>query len=461
MTETTTPSEQRPCDSVALLPATVVADERRLLLSVMRIFLGVQVLSLSFAALAFMEHDSPLHATDAVWGMLALTASLLVGTALPFSRHDIFLRVSLGALLLLPALGQGLALLHSVRAFQKMAIELTFLLAVPVVLIAWRSSFRWVVGLTVLVSAIDACLLAISPIAGEELELMIHLVIDRTVVLLIVGYVVSRLVREQRRQHGLLERANRQLGYHAASLEHLTVSRERNRMARELHDTLAHTLSAIAVQLEATNSAWKSVGVSSGTAPVAGADSPTFSGTEGQALGVPSANIATMLQQAHQLARSGLVDVRRALRELRASPIDDLGLVLAIRALAEQLEERTGAVVGLELPAASLDLPKDTEQGIYRIVQEALLNVERHAGAKRVRLELSVRSESITVAVDDDGCGFDGHQVPEGKYGLVGLQERGALLGGRLSIDSSPGAGTSIRLELALSSQSDKVAGSL
>lgn len=232
-------------------------------------------------------------------------------------------------------------------------------------------------------------------------------------------------------------------------------------MARELHDTLAHTLSAIAVQLEATNSAWKSVGVSSGTAPVAGADSPTFSGTEGQALGVPSANIATMLQQAHQLARSGLVDVRRALRELRASPIDDLGLVLAIRALAEQLEERTGAVVGLELPAASLDLPKDTEQGIYRIVQEALLNVERHAGAKRVRLELSVRSESITVAVDDDGCGFDGHQVPEGKYGLVGLQERGALLGGRLSIDSSPGAGTSIRLELALSSQSDKVAGSL
>jgi signal transduction histidine kinase len=392
-------------------------------------FLALQAVSYGVAAVAFTQHDSPRHAVYAVHGLLAVSLCLLAASFLRLALRPAFAGVAVGILCFLPALGQMLALMQGAAAFEKMSIELTFLLTVPLVLAAWKYSFRIVVGLTLATGMLDACILAASPLQREQLELMAHLLADRTLALLIIGYVVSRLAREQRDQNASLERANTELGRYAMSLEHLGASRERNRVARELHDTLAHTLSAIALQLEAasTERTWD------------------------------ASKAEDRVRQAREMARSGLVDVRRALRELRACPIDDLGLVLALGTLGEQVAERTGASLSVALPERPVDLPKEVEQGLYRIVQEALSNVERHAGAKQVRLELRIDAGAIELSVEDDGSGFERSELPGGTYGLLGLEERAALLGGTLSIRSAPGAGTSIRLVVAAGVIQDRV----
>lgn len=396
------------------------------MLVVLRVFLGVQSFTFAVTGIAFLGHDSPQHAALSVWGMFAVVGVLLCASITRLVNQRWFDPLALGITFLLPAIGQGLALHQGPASFEKIGIELAFVLAVPVVLLAWRYPFRLVVALTLGGALVDGVLLAVSPLHGGVRELLGHVILDRTVALLIVGYVVSRLVGAQRREHAALEEAHGHLRRFASSLEQLSASRERNRVARELHDTLAHTLTAIAVQLEATCSEWKR----------------------------DPKSVEQMLSGATELARSGLSDVRRALRELRASPLDDLGLVLSIQTLAEQCRERTGACVELELPAPALSLPGDVEQGLYRIVQEGLSNIERHARAQRVELGLKVGDQRVSLRIVDDGCGFDPAQVPQDRYGLIGLRERAALLGGDIVVRSVHQQGTSIELELELAARS-------
>ncbi len=398
--------------------------ERQPVLFVLRIFLGVQSVIFAAAGFAFLGHDSPNHAAPSVWVMLAMSGSLGISTALPVARSRWFLSTAFAITLLLPAVGQALALRQGPAAFEKMSIELAFLFVVPLVLVAWTYSFRVVVGLALGLALVEAVILCFSPLGVEGRELLGHLLVDRTLVLIIVGYVVSSLVGAQCRQHAALEEAHQRLRRSAAGLEQLSISRERNRMARELHDTLAHTLTAITVQLEAANTESKR--------------------DPGRA--------EAMVRSAGETARAGLFEVRRALRELRASPIEDLGLVMSIRTLAEQHRERTRATVDLRLPEATLSLPSEVEQGLYRIVQESLSNVERHAGARAVALELDVDDSRLVLRVTDDGCGFDPTTVPPDRYGLTGLRERASLLGARLMLRSSPGQGSSVELELTLPS---------
>src|SRR5262249_44816572 len=157
---------------------------------------------------------------------------------------------------------------------------------------------------------------------------------------LLIGYIITNLRKAQREKEQALVAANAKLTDYAAAIEQLAVSRERNRLARDMHDTLAHTLSAVSVQLEAADSIWQS--------------SP---------------------QEAHRLmeeslasARNGLGETRRALRALRSSPLDDLGLALALRDLAEATAERAGWQLDLQL-ADDLNLPPELEQNIYLIAQ--------------------------------------------------------------------------------------------
>jgi two-component system NarL family sensor kinase len=199
---------------------------------------------------------------------------------------------------------------------------------------------------------------------------------------------------------------------------------ERNRLAREIHDTLAQALAALALQLEVTD------------ALAAGHDDARLSATVARALA---------------LARSALDEARRSVLDLRAAPLEGRSLADALERLAEETRAAArdaGHALDLRVVCTGTDraeLPAALEVGLYRIAEQALANVLRHAGARsaRVRLTRGERGE-VRLRVEDDGAGFDPAAVPTGRFGLVGMSERARLLGGALTVETAPGAGTTI-----------------
>jgi two-component system NarL family sensor kinase len=196
---------------------------------------------------------------------------------------------------------------------------------------------------------------------------------------------------------------------------------ERNRLAREIHDTLAQGLAAITLQLET-------------------ADALLESG------GDPS-KIDSAVQQALLLARANMEEARRSVLDLRAAPLENRDLS---EALARLVESSAGVDIRYEASGTPSPLPVRIEAGLYRIAQEALANVVQHAGARHAVIRLATRSEQVRLTIEDDGKGFDLSQIPAGRFGLVGLTERARLLGGSLQIHSSPGSGTLVEVEVPL-----------
>ena len=306
-------------------------------------------------------------------------------------------------------------------------------LFVMILMSAWVYRFR-----TVLIFIIGASLLnllaytvAFGLTPSLEVENFRQLVLVNmffVIVFGLVGYVVSRLSLVEQARREKLTTANHQLAQYAGNLEELTVSRERNRMARELHDTLAHTLSGLSVQLETARAFWD----------------------------VDEEMAKELLDQSLAATRSGLQETRRALQSLRATPLEDLGSVLALKGLAESAESRTGLKLNLDLPSEPLNLTPAIEQAIYRIAQEAVNNVIKHATAQTLTMTLKT-NQQIELVVADDGVGFSVHSelakaadnlAENGHYGLVGLHERAALVNGTVTIDSKPQHGTTVTLTI-------------
>ena len=232
-------------------------------------------------------------------------------------------------------------------------------------------------------------------------------------------------VSRARAEHLLaaLEHSHQQLQVYAAQVGELAVAQERNRLAREIHDSLGHYLTVINVQLEK-----------------ALAFRETRPAEAGQAVG-----------DAKRLAGEALRDVRRSVGALRAAP-DEERFVLP-DALAQLVDNVRPGPFALELqiegPAEGFSA--QASLALYRAAQEALTNVQKHAGAERVWVTLRFLPEEARLEVRDDGRGFDpaGRTRPlaggEGGYGLMGVQERLALVGGDLHIESAPGGGTTLR----------------
>ncbi len=244
-------------------------------------------------------------------------------------------------------------------------------------------------------------------------------VFTRTLFFMVIGYIVSTLMDAQRRQRAELAEANRKLIRYSATLEQLTITRERNRLARELHDTLAHTLSGLAVQLDALTAVWQPE--------------------------IPAAQ--RILEHALTTTREGLDETRRALRDLRASPLDDLGFGLALRNLASTAAERGTLKLNMDIP---LDLPTfapEVEQAYYRVAQEALDNVIRHAEARAIVVSLALTGSQLRLTVADDGRGLPmTDEDAQTKFGIQGMEERAALIGGTLLLETSPEKGTTVVL---------------
>jgi two-component system sensor histidine kinase DegS len=147
------------------------------------------------------------------------------------------------------------------------------------------------------------------------------------------------------------------------------------------------------------------------------------------------------------LVRSTLQDVRRLAVDLRPSALDDFGLVPALERLIGNFTEQTGIAVDFQ-PLVEERLSPDIETALYRIVQESLTNLVKHAPAGRVSIVLRRGERAVSVVVEDDGVGFDPGAAREDGLGLVGMRERVALLGGRFDVESRPGAGTTFVAEV-------------
>jgi signal transduction histidine kinase len=152
-----------------------------------------------------------------------------------------------------------------------------------------------------------------------------------------------------------------------------------------------------------------------------------------------------------ETARSTLENVARMAFDLRPSVLDEFGLVSALSRLGGDLEERGGPKVELTLDfPAGERLPARVETALFRVTQEALTNVVKHAEASVVRLIFLLRERSVVLTIEDDGRGFSQAQVLDGGFGLVGMRERIASLNGALDIESEQGAGTRLTIEIPL-----------
>ncbi len=202
----------------------------------------------------------------------------------------------------------------------------------------------------------------------------------------------------------------------------LGAAEERNRLAREIHDTLAQGLSATALQLES-------------------ADALLDSNPQG---------VREPLRRALSLTRSNLEEARRSVLDLRAAPLEDRPLSEALKALVERWEAETGIRARYAAVNGSRPLPPRVEAALYRICQEALTNVARHAEAGRVNVRLVATPQQVRLTVEDDGLGFDPSGVPGDRHGLVGMRERAQMLSGALEVRSSPGEGTLVEASVPL-----------
>jgi NarL family two-component system sensor histidine kinase YdfH len=240
-----------------------------------------------------------------------------------------------------------------------------------------------------------------------------------------MGYLQASARERDRSLLRELEIAHSQLAAYAMRVEDLTLVTERQRLARELHDTLAQGLAGLILQLEVANSHLK--------------QSRTRRGQE-------------IVQQAIMRARTALIDARCAIDNLRLDAVcpDDLPEVVAEK--AEHFTTATSIPSDLDLTALA-STPASLCEHVLRVISEALENVARHAQAQRVCIHALVEQTTLTVEIRDDGCGFDPAAVARqaGHYGLLGLRERARLMGGALEIVSTRGKGTVLRLSLPTS----------
>ncbi len=200
---------------------------------------------------------------------------------------------------------------------------------------------------------------------------------------------------------------------------------ERNRLAREIHDTLAQGLAAITMQLETADA--------------------MLEANAGPEQARPAVN------QALSLARANLEEARRSVLDLRAAPLEGRTLAQALAALADEESAKGAVPVRFHGTGASRPLPSRVEAGLYRIAQEAVTNALRHAAARAIRIKLLAQPAQVRLVVADDGRGFDASTLPAGRYGLAGISERAHLLGGKLTLQTSPGQGTRLEVVVPLS----------
>ena len=238
----------------------------------------------------------------------------------------------------------------------------------------------------------------------------------------VIDYLEGKLGDLSQQLEGMQQRQQLAAGIIKAQEE------ERRRVAREIHDGPAQSLANLVFRLEVCEKL------------LAAERLPELRGE---------------LAELKGLIKGSLQEVRKIIFDLRPMALDDLGLVPALRRYLEGLEEREGLVVNLAVFGQEVRLASAVEVGLFRIIQEALHNVSKHARAASARVTLTYGQEQLLLSVRDDGRGFDLREVERGgrsggHFGLISMRERAELLGGRFEVKSAPGQGTRITVAVPI-----------
>jgi signal transduction histidine kinase len=293
-------------------------------------------------------------------------------------------------------------------------------LLMALILVAWQYRWQHIVFFTAVIGLINAGIVWIyEPATKGGLSSGLFAVLTQVFAFLVVGLFIGFMVSWQHKQQRSLEEANAKLTNYAQTLEDLAISKERSRIAQELHDTLSHTMSGLSVQLETMKAYWD----------------------------VDPKTARNIMEKSLSAARSGLEETRRVLIALRAKPLEDIGLLAAVHELvsaaAKHPDIKVESKIADNLPVVSLNI----EQCIYRITQEAISNVLKHSKASLLQVKLSMENAHLVLEVKDNGEGFDTSRYDRNThFGILGMQERADLVGAKLTIESQPGKGTLVRL---------------
>lgn len=232
-----------------------------------------------------------------------------------------------------------------------------------------------------------------------------------------VGY-VSSLARTNEERKRLLDELEAAQDARAAAERQAGVAAERQRLARDIHDTLTQGLASIVMLLEAAEAS-------------------------------SAADAGRHARRALRVARDSLTESRRVVWALQPAPLTDGELPDALRTLVKDLSEESGAVGDTVVTGTPRPLPAETQTALLRIAQEALSNVRRHAQASRVSVTLSYMADVVALDVQDDGAGI-APEPTRGGVGMRSMRERAAELGGEFAVESTPGEGVTIAVTLPL-----------
>lgn len=283
-----------------------------------------------------------------------------------------------------------------------------------------KPRWRW----PVYVALVAALILPIGLRHGTWISALLTIATMSTAVFFVAVFAQLRLNEQQARERAErlmvdLEKANAQLAAYATQAEELAMTQERNRLAREIHDSLGHTLTIVNVQIEAAK-------VVMNSEPERALDA---------------------LNKAQELARKGLTQVRESVASLRESPVSNRPLSEAIRPLIQEAQS-TGIVTEFKVVGKPQTLDNKVALALYRAAQEGLTNVCKHARASRVDVLLGFQPNQVRLEIKDNGVGAT---QTTGGFGLLGIRERMQLLGGKLEIRSGVGKGFWLMASVPLS----------
>jgi signal transduction histidine kinase len=227
---------------------------------------------------------------------------------------------------------------------------------------------------------------------------------------------LAAIISERRRAALALAESERREGERA--------SRERQRIARDLHDSVSQSLFSTGLHLRSAQRALTRGGLD------------------------PAGPVGEPVKEAAALTQGALAEMRALIFELRPGALADAGLVAALGEQSAALSAREGLSIELDGPAERLPLAPEAEEQLYRLGQEALANVVKHAGASSAVVRLAAEDGKVSIEVRDDGRGFDPAAVTGAHFGLRSMQGRMADLGGELEVTSAPGRGTTVRAEV-------------
>jgi signal transduction histidine kinase len=234
----------------------------------------------------------------------------------------------------------------------------------------------------------------------------------------VIKFVNTLIIERQTKEQ--LAFANEQLRQYALQIEDLAAVQERNRIAREIHDSLGHALTALNVQLQTASKLWH----------------------------IDLSQAQSFLTQARRLGEVAIKEVRHSVNTLRADSREDEPIETAIASLVEDFYQGTGVAVYTQIELKATLSPQITKT-LYRIVQEALTNICKHAQATKVWIQLKTTLDEVSLKIEDNGQGFRVNSEKTG-FGLQGMQERVTALQGDFYLETLPGAGCRIIVDLPL-----------